>query len=126
MTAFIVESVLSEADVNRTWSRPMRSRSARSGVFGVGRKHNAKEMVTDRAVEFQPSRMGKRCGLGIEIEIEIGACRGGLIERRESHSQRPSEKVFGSGWGGLAQRRRGAEVYWEGGEGTYIGAIFNN
>ncbi len=122
----------------------MRSRSARSWVFGVGRKHNAKEMVTDRAVEFQPSRTGKRCGLGIETETEIGtgigigieigigiieaigACRGGLIERRESHSQRPSEKVFGSGWGGLAQRRRGAEVYWAGGEGTYIGAIFNN
>ena len=95
-------------------------------------------MVTDRAVEFQPSRTGKRGGLEIEIEIEIGigigigiieatgACCGGLIERRDSHSQRPTEKVFGSGWGGLAQRRRGAEVYWEGGEGTYIGAIFNN
>ncbi len=39
---------------------------------------------------------------------------------------RSSEKVFGSGWGGLAQRRRGAEVYWEGGKGTYIGAVFNN
>jgi len=39
---------------------------------------------------------------------------------------RSSEKVSGSGWGGLAQRRRGAEVYWEGGKGTYIGAVFNN
>ena len=44
-------------------------------------------------------------------------------------SQRSSDKVFGSGWGGIpqrSQRAQRAEVYWEGGKGTYIGAVFNN
>ncbi|MGI6300744.1 MAG: hypothetical protein ACOX52_06780 [Verrucomicrobiota bacterium] len=26
----------------------------------------------------------------------------------------------------IAEIAEGAEVYWEGGEGTYIGAVFNN
>ena len=67
--------------------------------------------------------------LSIPYQLREGACNPG---RRFGEKNEVAGSAYGATRKGLRMGRtpaeiaEGAEVYWEGGKGTYIGAVFNN